>query len=165
MSLARFFGDINPVGPLPASGLFRTAERGVGVANLEGWLSGDTGRPRQDMGFTAEELGRAVIEWQLGAVSVANNHVLGGGTMRLDELTRELDRLGVDWFGTAERPWTVVCLADGSRLGLLGFVWRLTGIHSRLLNLAYLSVTRQIQQTRQLRSLCDFLVVFPHWWY
>ncbi len=108
------------------SDLFAGAD--LSVVNLEGPLTEGGERLGKKFNFRGRpELAKVLLWGHVGAVSLANNHMLDYGELGLRDTLAALDALGVAHFGAgltladARRPVVVGC--HGTKIAILGYAY------------------------------------------
>lgn len=150
------------------------------LCNLECALS-DRGTPwvatPKVFHFRSDAKNTAVLRAaRIGAVSLANNHVLDYGDEALTDTVTLLDEAAIQHAGAGrtfdEAAQAATILTPEGRIGLLAFTdnepaWEATpsqpGVHYVPVNLQDTRAIHLLERVRQTRAAVDYLIVSAHW--
>jgi len=139
------------------------------VANLESPCRGGEPALGKINLYMEENAVQRIKDMGIGAVSLANNHVLDYGSEGAERTVALLKHAGVGYFGLveSETPQTpLIVHVRGLELGFLGYVSPAVGTVFATgcsIGPARLSVESVLHEVKQLKGNCDYVLVSLHW--
>lgn len=139
-------------------------------ANLEGSISdvgADTGKAYS---FRFEpKVAKALVDGNIGGVSIANNHMLDWGRESLCETTKHLDAVGIDYVGggcnseIAERP--LIKEFGMTSVALLAYTEFYIGAHAvgDRPGMSEYDLSKIEERIEELKKEVDLIMVSMHW--
>lgn len=137
------------------------------IFNLEGsplLLQEERNIPLQIMPFEVKGLIEFVQSFGKDKfhIALANNHILDNRTEGFDFLISELNKYGIKYFGTCDKPYTVI-----DDVAILNFVTAETVAKRKIgesrLNYLFYDTSKINRQIHELEEQYDKLILYPHW--
>ena len=118
----------------------------------------------QIMPFQVEEIIHFITSYgkEKFHLALANNHILDNGLTGFDYLRQQLDKNGIKYFGTKDKPYSI-----HGNVAFLNLVTSETvakkSIGEKRLNYLFYDTRKINQQIKYLESQTEKLVFYPHW--